>query len=418
MSMPKLDEYRRKRDFNKTPEPPPGDPDALAAQPGLRRPAARRRARMHWDFRLEVDGVLKSWPLPNGPSLDPKIKRMAVMTEDHPYDYRTFEGVIPKGEYGGGQVIVWDEGIYTPDEDGVTSWDDKDEGSRRMLEGIGRGKLSFTLQGKKLRGSFALVKTKYAPDSWLMIKHKDEFVTERDVLEDDALRPLRPDDPGPQGRPHARTRRRPASRRTPPPRKASFPDSKGCAPCSRRWSTRPSTAPGWLWEPKLDGIRALAYVNDGKVELRSRRGVDVTKQYPALVASLKSQQASSMVLDGEICALDEAGVPRFQLIQPRINLLRGADMARVDAEIPVVYFAFDMLYLDGYDLKAVPLRERKQLLQSRLSATNDVRLLQAHRGARPRRGGRGAGAGLRGRRGQARRLAATSPAPAASSGSR
>ena len=120
---------------------------------------------MHWDFRLEVDGVLKSWPLPKGPSLDPKIKRMAVMTEDHPYDYRTFEGVIPKGEYGGGQVIVWDEGIYTPDEDGVTSWDDKDEGSRRMLEGIERGKLSFTLQGKKLQGSFALVKTKYAPEA-------------------------------------------------------------------------------------------------------------------------------------------------------------------------------------------------------------------------------------------------------------
>ena len=138
--MPKLDEYRRKRDFNKTPEPPPGDPDA--SQRNLvfviQQHAARR---MHWDFRLEVDGVLKSWPLPNGPSLDPKVKRMAVMTEDHPYDYPNFEGVIPKGEYGGGQVIIWDEGIYTPDEGGDTSWDDKEEGSQRMLEGIARGKL-------------------------------------------------------------------------------------------------------------------------------------------------------------------------------------------------------------------------------------------------------------------------------------
>jgi bifunctional non-homologous end joining protein LigD len=155
--VPKLDAYRKKRDFTVTPEPPPGDPDAQARNLVfvVQQHAARR---MHWDFRLEVDGVLKSWPLPNGPSLNPKDKRMAVQTEDHPYDYRTFEGVIPKGQYGGGQVIVWDEGIYTPDEGGVYSWDDKEEGSRRMLEGIEKGKLSFTLQGHKLRGSFTLVK--------------------------------------------------------------------------------------------------------------------------------------------------------------------------------------------------------------------------------------------------------------------
>src|SRR4249920_2699694 len=137
---------------------------------------------MHWDFRLEVDGVLKSWPLPKGPTTDPKVKRGAVMTEDHPYDYRTFEGVIPRGEYGGGQVIVWDEGIYTPDEEGVLSWDDREEGSRRMLEGIERGKLSFTLRGHKLHGSFTLIKTK---TDWLFIKHRDEFASTRDVLEED-----------------------------------------------------------------------------------------------------------------------------------------------------------------------------------------------------------------------------------------
>src|SRR5688572_10288953 len=182
--MPKLDEYRRRRDFNVTPEPPPGDPDAKARNLVfvIQQHAARR---MHWDFRLEVDGVLKSWPLPNGPSLNPKDKRMAVQTEDHPYDYRNFEGVIPKGQYGGGQVIIWDEGIYTPDEGGEYSWDDKEEGSRPMLEGIEKGKLSFTLQGQKLRGSFTLVKTRYAKDSWLFIKHKDEHISERNVLEED-----------------------------------------------------------------------------------------------------------------------------------------------------------------------------------------------------------------------------------------
>src|SRR3990170_4147930 len=148
-----LEEYGQKRDFAKTPEPPPVLRETLGERAGagslvfvVQQHAATR---MHWDFRLEVDGVLKSWPLPKGPSLNPKDRRMAVMVEDHPYDYRTFEGVIPKGEYGAGQVIIWDEGIYTPDEDGVTSWDDKDEGSRRMLDGIARGKLSFTLQGHK-----------------------------------------------------------------------------------------------------------------------------------------------------------------------------------------------------------------------------------------------------------------------------
>jgi len=375
--VPKLDEYKRKRDFAKTPEPPPGGPDA--AEKNLvfvvQQHAARR---MHWDFRLEVDGVLKSWPLPNGPSLDPKIKRMAVMTEDHPYDYRNFEGVIPKGEYGGGQVIVWDEGIYTPDEDGDTSWNDKEEGSRRMLEGIQRGKLSFTLRGHKLRGSFALVKTKYAPDSWLMLKHKDDYVTERDVLEQDAsvrsgltIQDLK------EGRlPNVAAQ---SLESVPNARLATMPDGKKLRPMFATLGDKPFDTPGWLWEPKLDGIRILAFVKDGEVELRSRRGIDVTKQYPALVDALKAQPVQSMVLDGEVCALDEDGVPRFQLLQPRINLTKGVDPRRVDAEMPVVYFAFDLLYLDGYDLKDVPLRERKSLLERRL-IVDGIRLISTFEG--------------------------------------
>jgi bifunctional non-homologous end joining protein LigD len=375
--VPKLEEYRRKRDFSKTPEPPPAD--AGAAEKNLvfvvQQHAARR---MHWDFRLEVDGVLKSWPLPNGPSLDPKVKRMAVMTEDHPYDYRTFEGVIPKGEYGGGQVIVWDEGIYTPDEDGETSWNDKEEGSRRMLEAIERGKVSFTLRGHKLRGSFALIKTKYEKNSWLMIKHRDEHATERDVLEQDAsvvsgltIRDLK------EGRlPNVAAT---SLESVPSARKAPFPDSKKLRPMLATLTDKAFDSPGWLWEPKLDGIRILAYLRDGNVELRSRRGVDVTQQYPRLVADLKSQPVQSMVLDGEVCALDEAGVPRFQLLQPRINLVKGVDHRRVDAELPVVYFAFDLLYLDGYDLKDTPLRERRALLERRLYV-DGIRLVSSFEG--------------------------------------
>ena len=371
--MPKLDEYRRKRDFMKTSEPPPGEVDAASRNLVfvVQQHAARQ---MHWDFRLEVDGVLKSWPLPKGPSLDPKVRRLARMVEDHPYEYREFEGVIPKKEYGAGQVIVWDEGVYTPDEGGITSWNDKDDGSRRMRAGIDAGKLSFTLLGKKLRGSFALVKTKYGPETWLLLKHRDEHASERDVLLDDRsvrsgltigdLKEGRLPNPGATAvEAHAGARAAP------------FPDARKERPMLATLVDVAFDAPGWLWEPKLDGVRMLAFIRDGKAELRSRRGVDVTKQYPSLVASLAAQPAATMVLDGEVCALDEAGVPRFQLLQPRINLTRGVDAAKVDAELPVVYFVFDLLYLDGYDLRAVPLRERKALLQSRLLPKGDLRVV-------------------------------------------
>src|SRR3989304_5403469 len=158
-------------------------------------------------------------------------------------------------------------------------------------------------------------------------------------------------------------------------RAAPFPDARKERPMLATLVAVAFGAPGWLWEPKLDGVRMLAFIRDGKAELRSRRGVDVTKQYPSLVASLAAQPAATMVLDGEVCALDEAGVPRFQLLQPRINLTRGVDAAKVDAELPVVFFVFDLLYLDGYDLRAVPLRERKALLQSRLLPKENLRVV-------------------------------------------
>ncbi|HEY4686526.1 MAG TPA: DNA ligase D, partial [Dehalococcoidia bacterium] len=236
------------------------------------------------------------------------------------------------------------------------------------------GKLSFTLLGKKLRGSFALVKTKYGPETWLLLKHRDEHASERDVLLDDRsvrsgltigdLKEGRLPNPGATAvEAHAGARAAP------------FPDARKERPMLATLVDVAFDAPGWLWEPKLDGVRMLAFIRDGKAELRSRRGVDVTKQYPSLVASLAAQPAATMVLDGEVCALDEAGVPRFQLLQPRINLTRGVDAAKVDAELPVVYFVFDLLYLDGYDLRAVPLRERKALLQSRLLPKGDLRVV-------------------------------------------
>ena len=275
------------RDFSKTPEPPPGDADA--AERNLRFVVQQHAARnMHWDFRLEVDGVLKSWPLPKGPSLDPKIKRQGIMTEDHPYEYRTFEGVIPKGEYGGGQVIVWDEGIYTPDEDGETSWDDKEGGSRRMNEGIERGKLSFTLQGKKLKGSFAMVKTSYGPKTWLMLKHKDEHASEADILQEDrsvrsglTIQDLK------EGKmPNAAALSPEAQAGA---RLAPFPDATKLRPMLATLVDKAFDSSAWLWEPKLDGVRTLAFIRQrqGRPAQPPRHGhdQDLRKRRGAIGAS-------------------------------------------------------------------------------------------------------------------------------------
>ena len=167
MSETALDGYRKKRDFAVTPEPAPSRPGPAygALRFVVQKHAARR---LHYDVRLEIDGVLKSWPVPKGPSLDPSEKRMAVMVEDHPLDYANFEGVIPRGEYGAGQMIVWDSGVYSPDEDGKLSWHDRDEANRRMRADLDKGKLSFTFRGRKLKGSWTLVKTSGGPSEWLL----------------------------------------------------------------------------------------------------------------------------------------------------------------------------------------------------------------------------------------------------------
>src|SRR5512135_85084 len=186
MAKSKLSEYSAKRTFEATPEPAP----TLAEGCGpllfvVQQHSARR---LHYDFRLECDGVLKSWAVPKGPSLDREEKRLAVQTEDHPYDYASFEGVIPEGQYGAGEVIVWDCGVYSPDEGG-TCFDDRAEAQQRVREGLAKGKLSIELRGEKLKGSFALVRTRGSPRSgdsdsakqWLLIKHKDRFVTPEEV---------------------------------------------------------------------------------------------------------------------------------------------------------------------------------------------------------------------------------------------
>jgi bifunctional non-homologous end joining protein LigD len=373
-----LEKYSDKRDFARTPEPPPAVPRD-AAGPLTFVIQKHAATRLHYDFRLEFGGVLKSWPIPRGPSLDPAEKRLAVMVEDHPLDYAGFEGVIPKGEYGAGQVIVWDAGTYTSDEGGFIPFADRDEAERRMLEGLEKGKLSFFLNGRKLKGSFTLVKTKQGENDWLFIKHKDQWAdTEREItLEDrsvvsgvtleDIVAGRLPD------RQRSRLFIHPGD--APGARLAAIPDV--VEPMQGSLADRPFSSPDWHFDPKLDGVRAIVTIDGDLVRIRSRRGLDATKQYPVIVGELASQVERQMVLDGEIVAFDERGVPSFQTLQQRLNLARESEIRRMEERIPVYFYAFDLLHAGAYDLRGATLADRRTLLKQTLLPTPHVLLLDS-----------------------------------------
>lgn len=369
-----LEKYREKRDFDKTPEPAPSE-EMRGQGPLIFVIQKHAATRLHYDFRLEVDGVLKSWPVPKGPSLNPQDKRLAVMVEDHPLDYASFEGVIPKGEYGAGQVIVWDAGTYAPDEGGKISTD-REEAEARMRDGIEKGKISVHLRGRKLKGSWTLVKTKRGENEWLLIKHQDAFADrDRDITEEDRsiLSSLTIEDLKAGRLPPRRTLE--ALTLSPGDvkgaREAPFP--RAIEPMHAALSEGPFSSAAWLFEPKLDGVRALAFIDDSNVSLFSRRGLDSTRQYPGIARHLARQpeSAGGLVLDGEIVALNDDGVPSFQRLQQRLNLTREADIRRAEEQVPVLYYVFDLLYAGGYDLRGVQLETRKMLLEQ-LVAPSDL----------------------------------------------
>ena len=360
-----LDEYRAKRDFSRTAEPPPGDAHERSGPLRfvVQKHAARR---LHYDFRLEVDGVLKSWPIPNGPSYTHGERRLAVMVEDHPLDYATFEGVIPKGEYGAGQVIVWDAGIYAPEDDGRPCFD-RQRAESLVRRGIGRGRLTIFLQGRKLRGGWTLVHTQ--DKNWLFLKKDDHFADAgHDVLSEDAsvLSGLTIEDL--------------KAGRTAPARKQSLlldaadvagarrsPAPRTLAPMLPSVAERPFSHPNWLFEPKLDGYRVIAIIEDGDVRLTSRRGLDCSSEFPWLVEALHRQPYRDAIFDGEIVALDAQGRPSFQALQNRAS----------EPKPFTLYYAFDLLYRDGYDLRGARLDERKELLGSSLLPTERIRIVDA-----------------------------------------
>ena len=363
--------YAAKRAFTRTPEPKPA---VVAGRGGpllfvVQKHAARR---LHYDFRLELAGVLKSWAVPKGPSLDPTDKRMAVAVEDHPFEYASFEGVIPAKEYGAGRVIVWDCGTYSPDEDHEYSFGDREAAEERVRAGIEQGKLSIFLRGEKVKGSFALVRTATS-GRWLLIKHKDGFATPEDVTLQDrsVLSNLSLDDLAGGKSPN----RLDAARLAPTGPAEAMPDT--LSPMLAMTGEAAHSDPDWRYEPKLDGYRVIAFVTGTTVRLQSRRGIDLTAQFPEIVAELAAFGGDRMILDGEIVALGPDGRPSFNALQNRAQRRGEKDIADAQRQSPAVLVCFDLLHFAGCNLRPAPYAQRRRYLSQCLLPSAHIQLIHA-----------------------------------------
>ena len=363
-----LDKYAAKRKFTKTPEPGP----RVVRRSGpllfiVQKHAARR---LHYDFRLELDGVLKSWAIPKGPSLQVGEKRLAVHVEDHPFDYASFEGVIPEKEYGAGNVIVWDCGVYSPDEGGEYSFGNRKEAEDRLRREYENGKLSIFLRGEKLKGSFALVRTS-TENQWLLIKHKDRFAGVDTLLAQNTsvLSGMTLDEIGSN---EARDRMS-ANLLAPTGPAEDMPTQ--VLPMLADSGDEPRSHTDWMYEPKLDGYRIIAYIENDTVFLQSRRGLDLTPLFPEIVAELKEQNIDSMILDGEIVALDKDGRPSFNAMQNRAQTKGPKELAIAQRDSPVIYLCFDLLHFAGLNLRGATYLERRRYLTQCLLPSAHVQLV-------------------------------------------
>ena len=335
----------------------------------IQKHAARR---LHYDFRLELDGVLKSWAVPKGPSLEPGIKRLAVEVEDHPFDYASFEGIIPAKQYGAGRVIVWDCGTYSPDEEQRYDFERRAEAEQRMRAGLKAGKLSILLRGEKLKGSFALVRTS-GEKQWLLLKHKDRFVAQDDkILEQDrsVLSGLTLEELTPA----IESRRRQAMSLA--PNGPAEPMPQKLLPMLAEQGAAPPRDGRWLYEPKLDGYRVVVFVSERGVRLQSRRGLDLSGPFPEIVAELAQQSGGSMILDAEIVALAD-GKPSFNALQNRAQLKGAGEIASAQRETPVVLVCFDLLHFAGLNLRGIPYEDRRRYLAQCLLPSAHVQLMHA-----------------------------------------
>ncbi|MBP0597230.1 DNA ligase D [Herbaspirillum sp. LeCh32-8] len=372
MSAGHLDRYRAKRNFSITPEPS-GTPARKAGKAGRRaQPQAlqffiqRHHARrLHYDFRLELDGVLKSWAVPKGPSLDPHDKRLAVRVEDHPLDYGTFEGDIPEHQYGAGHVVLWDRGEWEPHGDPDA--------------GLKKGHLSFALRGEKLEGCWALVRMgkadEHGKENWLLIKEDDEAAAHG---KDAAVTELRPESVADRGDEAPQKARQKAARKLAKakPAEIQVADLKAARMPARVEAElatlveRPPDGDEWLSEMKFDGYRGLCRIARGKARIHTREGLDWSARWPVLVRALEKLPVDDAWIDGEVVALDEHGGISFEALQNYTNGER-----QQAGGVRLALYAFDLLYLNGHDLRELPLIQRKQLLRELIPGADDEGLL-------------------------------------------
>jgi bifunctional non-homologous end joining protein LigD len=358
-----LEEYRRKRDFGATPEPAPGE---LVERSGRFTVQRHRATALHYDLRLEIGGVLVSWAVPKGPTLDPAARRLAMRTEDHPIEYFDFEGVIPKAQYGAGDVIVWDWGTYEPEAE-----------TPDPSVALRTGEIKFVLHGEKLRGRFTIIRTDNRGgrdeerERWLLIHKRDADAVAGWDAEDHprSVKTGRTNDEVRDGVPPRFDAQPPrpvgeidlsAAREAPmpdfiPPMKATLADAA-------------FDDPDWLFEIKWDGYRVEAVVRDGRARIWTRNQQDAARYFPDLAGEAPWIDAHEAIVDGEVVALDAEGRPSFSLLQDRTGIRTGRapGTRRPGQPAPVVYQVFDLLHLDGRSLLLVPLEERKRLLGSRL----------------------------------------------------
>lgn len=391
-----LSNYQKKRSQDKTPEPFGGVPSGKELRFVVQKHDA---SHLHYDFRLEMDGVLKSWAVPKGPSLDPDIKRLAMMVEDHPYDYKDFEGIIPKGEYGGGTVIVWDGGAYEAAEpvDG-----DLKKQEKNLLHQLYSGKLKIKLKGKKLKGEFALVKAYgRGENGWLLMKLEDKYATTNDItLKDKSViskKTIAQMEKSPDRVYGKNIIKKDSTKKSDPSvseeaseivksqldadqpnkkssaRKVNTIISKASAekfydhvePMLATLVDEPFGSDEWLYEIKWDGYRAVAFMDGKNVELKSRNNKSFSEKFYPIQQELEKMNLKAIV-DGEVVVLGKKGSADFGSLQNW----------RSEADGDLVYYVFDILWYDGKDLKDLPLTQRKRVLEHILPKSDSILLSQ------------------------------------------
>jgi bifunctional non-homologous end joining protein LigD len=398
-----LQEYKKKRSFTATPEPKGGKPKGKKLEFVVQKHAATQ---LHYDFRLELKGVLKSWAIPKGPSMDPSVKHLAMQVEDHPYDYKDFEGTIPQGQYGGGTVIIWDRGTYEPLEKSKS----KAGQEKIMLKEFQSGSIKIRLKGKKLKGEFALVHTRgRGENSWLIIKHRDQYATTADITAQNkslvskkTIEQMSKDKNAKQWISNNAENTSSLGKKTNQPkhsglRKLDQEQKKVLSKSSKKKTTvgslgkntaqdqgeslkgsdlqkliktgvkhamdsqiapmlctltkEPIDDPAFIHEIKWDGFRIISYVKKGKIRMDSRSAKDYTQRYPLIVQALKDLEKDA-VIDGEVVVFNQEGMPDFDALQ----LYNGHNSE-------ISYCVFDLLWMDGYNLMGLTLENRKSLLK-------------------------------------------------------